>query len=120
MMRPSRLVGALVLGMVIVVVVAAIVDARSRGSTDRPEGRPTTSESADQVASPGDRLTAERVDGVLYYSDPEDECRIHALQLPELAATPPPKLRACRFETASGSGHGRLERERRLAAGRER
>ena len=42
--------------------------------------------------------------GVLYFSAPQDDCRLHAVELPRLASAPPPKLRSCKFSlSADGS-----------------
>jgi hypothetical protein len=49
------------------------------------------------------RTTAENPqepNGVLYYSDAEDDCRLHGVGLPQLENAPPPKLRSCEFSLA--------------------
>lgn len=89
--------------------IAAAVDAaRSTQDQASPKGSlqgassglapnsPATTVTADDGLAAA--LRAEGIAGVLYYSDPKDECRLRALRLPTLEAVPPPKLRACRFE----------------------
>jgi hypothetical protein len=46
---------------------------------------------------PRNEPAASAMSGVLYYSNPEDDCRLDGLSLPDLGNGPPPKLRSCRF-----------------------
>jgi hypothetical protein len=68
--------------------------------------------------------TATEPNGVLYYSNAKDDCRLDGLSLPDLGNAPPPKLRSCRFSlspdglaVATGrlawSSRGLYARERR-------
>lgn len=110
MMSSRRLASALVVCVLLVVAVVAVVDAaRSGGADDRPGDPPTTPGGADVLESPASRLEAEAIEGFLYYSDVEDECRVHAVQLPQLAEYPPPKLRACRFDLPPEPGTGTID-----------
>jgi hypothetical protein len=94
-MRWKQLASMLVVGVLVAVGLVAAVDAvRSDDPTERPE-RPRP---VDEPDPPAARLEAEGIRGVLYYSDAEDDCRVHAVELPGLREVPPPKLRACRFE----------------------
>jgi hypothetical protein len=89
--------------------VAAVVDAvRSEGGAARSASR--TPAPGGPAASLVRELEAEGVEGVLYYSDPSDHCRIRALRLPALREAPPPKLRACRFELPQEPGTSALPR----------
>lgn len=99
-MSPKRLVSALVVGAIVAVGVVAAIDAVVSGDPSRRAGsRPTETR---KTGVSGDPLVAvlreEGIRGVLYYSDPRDECRVHAVELPDMVNVPPPKLRACRFE----------------------
>jgi hypothetical protein len=99
-MSSKRLASAVVAGAIVAVGIAAVVDAvvsgDSKGNAEsRPASAADTSPRDDPLAAV---LAEEEIRGVLYYSDPEDECRVHAVELPSLREVPPPKLRACRFE----------------------
>lgn len=87
--------------------VAALVDAVR---SDREAGAPgvRTTAGGGPSASLARELESEGVEGVLYWSDPSDHCRVRALRLPALVETPPPKLRACRFELPQEPGTASL------------
>jgi hypothetical protein len=84
----------LVLAAVTAVVVAATTDTL-RGRLTHASGRPAaTGTAAARIVPPG-------VDGgfmgALYYSDPNDDCRLHAVDLPGFARVSPPSFRGCTF-----------------------
>ncbi|HXV33119.1 MAG TPA: hypothetical protein VD769_03830 [Gaiellaceae bacterium] len=87
---------------------AAVVDAvrPDSGEASKARADTTTDPEPDPVRA---ALKAEEVGGILYYSHPEDDCRVHAVSLPDLEQVAPPKLRACRFELPSEPGTGALE-----------
>jgi hypothetical protein len=101
-MSSKQLATALVVCALAVVAVVAVVDAaRSRDAVDpRADPSPTTGRE-DAGSAREDELEAEGVRGVLYYSDPADDCRVHALALPTLEAAPPPEVGTCRFEDST-------------------
>jgi hypothetical protein len=101
-----RRVGSIaVLLAVAAVGTAAVVDAFRPDSGDRSDTRATTTTTLDPVAA---ALEVDGIGGVLYYSDPEDDCRVHAVRLPGLEQVPPPQVRACRFELPPDPGTGAL------------
>ncbi|HXV95876.1 MAG TPA: hypothetical protein VD695_04955, partial [Gaiellaceae bacterium] len=89
--------------------VAALVDAVRSGREAAAPGVRTRAP-VGPSASLARELESEGVEGVLYYSDPSDHCRVRALRLPALEEAPPPKLRACRFELPREPGTGFLPR----------
>jgi hypothetical protein len=103
----QRLATIAVLIAVVAVGTAAVVDAIRPDSLRNPEASAitTTAREPDPVKA---ALEAGGVGGVLYYSDPEDDCRVHALDLPDLEQVAPPQVRACRFELPSDPGTGAL------------
>jgi hypothetical protein len=110
MMSSKQLATALVVCALFVVAVVAVVDAaRSRDAVDPPADPPPTTGREDAGSAPADELEAQAIRGILYYSDPEDDCRVHALALPTLEAAPPSELRACRFELPPEPGTGTVD-----------
>jgi hypothetical protein len=55
---------------------------------------------------PRNEPAASAMSGVLYYSDPEDDCRLHGLSLPELRPAEAPQLRACLFSLSRDGRNG--------------
>ncbi|HXV95498.1 MAG TPA: hypothetical protein VD695_03040 [Gaiellaceae bacterium] len=104
-----RLATIAVLVAIAAVGAAAVVDAVRPDSGTASEARATGTPAAepDPVKT---ALEAAGIRGVLYYSDPEDDCRAHAIRLPGAEQVPPPKLRACRFELPPDPGTGWLPR----------
>jgi hypothetical protein len=83
-------------GLAALAVAATIASLRGDADTpvrERPPPQPTPAEGP-LVA----RLGAAGVRGTLYASDPNDDCRLRALALPELRTVPAPPTRSCRFE----------------------
>jgi hypothetical protein len=94
-MRWKQLASMLVVGVLVAVALVAAVDAVR---SDDPAEIPDRARAEDEPDLPAAGLEAEGIRGILYYSDPEDDCRVHAVELPDLREVAPPKLRACRFE----------------------
>jgi hypothetical protein len=63
-----------------------------RGSSTRERAVPAL-----QPVTRMSPVPAGKPDGVLYYSDVGDDCRLHGIGLPGLENAPPPKLRSCVF-----------------------
>jgi hypothetical protein len=109
-MSGKQLASGLVLGALAVVAIVAAVDAtrsgkNATGAAAEPRAAATRESPAEALAA--DLETAE-VEGVLYYSDPAQECRVRAARLPGLEEAAPPKLRACRFELPPQPGTAAL------------
>jgi hypothetical protein len=105
-MGSKQLGGALVAGVLVVAVVAAVDAVRSGDAGKRP-GTPRTDTRQDDAAGLlAARLGTEGLQGLLYYSDPEDDCRLHALRLPTLDEASAPRLSACRFQLPPDPAYG--------------
>ena len=84
----------LVLAAVLAVVIAATADALRGRLTHASARSEASAKSPARIVPPG-------VDGgfmgALYYSDPNDDCRLHAVDLPGFARVSPPSFRGCAF-----------------------
>jgi hypothetical protein len=61
-----------------------------------------------QDPTPAARTVARELDlrepqGILYYSDPDDDCRLHGVALPRLEDAPPPDFTGCEFSLSPDS-----------------
>ena len=103
----SKQVGSALVAGVLVVGLVAVVDAvRSGDAGERPRNEQERARGDDTLGGLAAKLRTEGIHGVLYYSDPEDDCRLHARRLPTLDETPPSELRACRFELPPDPTYG--------------
>ena len=84
----------LVLAAVLAVAAAAVADAVHGHLGQASPPRPLRDTPAARIVPPG---APAGFMGTVYYSDPDDGCRLKALQLPGFADAAPPEFRACRF-----------------------
>jgi hypothetical protein len=82
----------LALAAVLAVAAAAVADSL-HGGLRQSEGS-STATVARRIVPPG---VPAGFMGTVFYSDAEDECRLHSLRLPGFTGAPPPKARLCRF-----------------------
>jgi hypothetical protein len=77
---------------------AAADGLRGGGSqrTAEPSPRPA-------AQTPPPELNLREPRGILYYSDSEDDCRVHGVALPRLENAPPPTFRGCSFSLSPDS-----------------
>jgi hypothetical protein len=71
-----------------------------RGGDSQPETEPSARPAAQ--ARPLE-LTPGEPQGILYYSDPDDDCRLHGVTLPRLEDAPPPDFASCEFSLSPDS-----------------
>jgi hypothetical protein len=82
----------LVAGALVALGVVALADALRSGATELRAQPPLTG--ARETTVP---VGLREPRGILYYSDAEDDCRLHGVSLPRLTNAPPPEFRGCRF-----------------------
>jgi hypothetical protein len=94
----------LIVGALVVLAAVAVADA-VRG---KPEVRatPTRQTTISVPLIPRNEPASSAMSGVLYYSDPEDDCSLHGLSLPDLGPAEAPQLRACLFSLSRDGRNG--------------
>jgi hypothetical protein len=88
----------LVAGALVALGVVALADAL-RGGAAEVRAQPSTTGVRGTTMAVGLREPR----GILYYSDAEDDCRLHGVSLPRLTNAPPPEFRSCRFSLSPDS-----------------
>jgi hypothetical protein len=92
----------LVVGALVALGAVAVADAL-RGAPETRQAQPST---IGVPLIPRNEPASSAMAGVLFYSDPNHECRLAGLTLPDLGNAPPPELRSCRFSLSPSGENG--------------